>query len=328
MSYTATTMTRGNLKSVPFQKLPQIVEEHYDALIAGEKARADAAYRAEILALEREWNATHESPNEAGFGDQVDRKINTKDIRQKAAQDAIRNEWLPTYKLNTILLSVMPQIISYIGNKKINWDEVATVEGQIDGLKLLKAAFNFSDEWDKGLYHFLMLDTRSEYLTTQYKGESKPYCSLVPLIMYAFKHYQKIPYSKWGRATLHWVVNRSLCKAMLWDGVVPSREELIYARELGLVFQSGAKVGESRNPISTYKLFATKGGPLEGVPELVGTMLTQIWCAHPANRTPTMVLDPHNWDAMPTPLIAENIFQPSNKTTSIEDTSTDLPWTT
>ena len=83
MSYTAKTMTRGNLKSIPFNKLPQIVEDHYDALMVAEKARAEAAYRAEILDLEREWNSTHESPNEAGFGDQVKIKLNTKDIRRK-----------------------------------------------------------------------------------------------------------------------------------------------------------------------------------------------------------------------------------------------------
>ena len=328
MSYTAKTTTRGNLKSIPFQKLPQIVEDHYDALMVAEKARADGAYRAEILELEKEWNRTHESPNEAGFGDAVKVKLNTRDIRRKSIQEAIRNDWLPTYKLNTILLSVMPQIINYIGSKKINWDEVTTVEGQIDGLKLLKATFNFSDEWDKGLYHFLMLDTRSEYLTTQYKGESKQYCSLVPLILYAFKYHQKINYSQWDVDTLHWVVNWSLHRAMVWDGEIPSREELINARDLGLIIQSGAKAGETRNPISTYRLFATKGGQLEGVPELVGTMLTQIWCAHPANRTPYMILDPHNWDSMPAPLIVENIFAPIIKqSTKIqEDEDMSLPW--
>jgi hypothetical protein len=44
------------------------------------------------------------------------------------------------------------------------------------------------------------------------------------------------------------------------------------------------------------------------VPELAQTMIAQIWCAHPSNRTKYMVLDPKNWDAIPAPLISSDIF--------------------
>ena len=32
-------------------------------------------------------------------------------------------------------------------------------------------------------------------------------------------------------------------------------------------------------------------------------MMTQIWCAHPSNRGPDQVLDPSDWDHMPSPLL-------------------------
>lgn len=322
------TIKPNILRSIPFQTLPQIAEDLYSEKVQEAQEVLDQEFHEEVARRERAYTASHEAPSEVGFADQVvERRVNKALLRYQANQEAIKDIWIPKYKLETVLLSVMPQIIAHIGNRLIKWPEVMTVEGKIDGKKVLSQAFDFSSDWEKGLYLFLMLDSRSPYLTTQYKGESKAYCALVPLILYAFKLNQKIKYSQWDKDTLSWVVNKSLCNAMKWDAPIPSREELIAARELGLTYQSGAKMGQQRNPQSTYKLFATKGGALEGCPDLVGTMLTQIWCAHPQNRTQYMILDPHNWDRMPTPLITENIFSSViKKNTQQDDGSADLPW--
>jgi hypothetical protein len=56
-------------------------------------------------------------------------------------------------------------------------------------------------------------------------------------------------------------------------------------------------------------------------------MLSQIWVAHPENRTKYMVLDPLNWDRVPPPLIETDIFQkPVYEISVAVDTDNDLPW--
>jgi hypothetical protein len=116
---------------------------------------------------------------------------------------------------------------------------------------------------------------------------------------------------------------------MLCDPPQISREELLEIREMGLVYRTGVKAGDPRNPATTYKLYGVQSTAVGGLPELAQTMLTQIWCAHPVNRTKFMVLDPHNWDNIPAPLVSENIFQPAtpaNTNKYRNDTATDLPW--
>jgi hypothetical protein len=323
------TIKQHNLASIPFEQLHHIAEELVQQKFQAAEALAQQQYHDEVARLEREYTQSHEAPSEVGFGDMVQMpQYSRAKLRYQAYQEAVKDIWIPRYKLDTVLLGVMPQIIAHIGNRRIPWDEVMTAEGKIDGKRILAHAFDFkSSDWEKGLYIFLLLDSRSAYLTTQYKGESRSYCSLVPLIPYAFKLNQSVPYSRWDRSTLHWVVNKSLCNLMLWEDPTPSREDLLHARELGLTYQSGPKTGQMRNPQSTYKLFATKGGPLEGYPDLVGSVLTQIWCAHPQNRTQYMILDPHNWDKMPVPLIEEALFVAAKTSnTKTKDFGDELPW--
>lgn len=316
------------LKTIPFDKLYQIYEEAASAATEGLDQYYEDQYQAQLQKLEETYADTHEAPSEVGFGDLVERKTYDKvEARRKAGQKAATDIWIPRYKLGSLLVSVLPQIMAHVAGKPFRLAEVSTAEGQIDASKVLKTAFDFSNEWERGLYIFLMLDTRSAYLPSQYKGEGVQFCSLVPLIPYAFKLHHKIPYSKWDRNTLKWVVNKSLCEAMLHEGNY-SREDILAARELGLVYQNGPKAGETRNPQSNFKLWATKGGCMHGVPALAQVMYTQIWCAHPSNRTPYMVLDPQNWDRMPAPLIIDNIFMPSTAKEKSKpyDGGSDLPW--
>ena len=174
-----------------------------------------------------------------------------------------------------------------------------------------------------------MLDQRSAYLQTQYKGDARQFCALVPLIMYAFKLNHGIKYSQWSKRTLHYVVNESLHAAMTCE--VPENltvEELLEARDTGLVYKTGAKAGETRNPLTTYKLYDTKGTRIHELPDLAKTMLTQIWCAHPKNRTKYMVLDPKNWDSLPSPLVPHDVFNSSESYTpaAVKNTAKRLPW--
>lgn len=315
------------LQTIPFGKLYEIYHEASQAAVEGLEQHYEDQYQAEIQRLEQDYSDNNEAPSEVGFGDVVKRKqFDRAEAARRAGQKSITDIWMPRYKLNGLLVSVLPQIMAHIAAKPFRMVEVVTAEGQLDGSKLLKHIFDFNSEWERGLYLFLMLDTRSSYLPSQYKGEGVQFCSLVPLIMYAFKLHHKIAYSKWSRDSVHWVVNKSLCDAMKYEHSF-SREDILAARELGLVYQNGDKKGQSRNPQSNFKLWATKGGCLHGAPPLAQVMLTQIWSAHPSSRTPYMILDPNNWDHMPAPLISQDIFKPQTaKSNSYDGNVLDLPW--
>jgi hypothetical protein len=318
------------LKTIPFDKLYEIYEDAACAAVEGLEQHHQEQHDAEVQRMERQYTDSHEAPSEVGFGDLVPiQSFDKTEVRRKAGQKAAIDVWIPRYKLSSLLISVLPQMLAHIANKPFRLEEIVTAEGKIDSTKLIKSAFDFGSEWERGLYIFLMLDSRSSYLPSQYKGEGVQYCALVPLILYAYKLHHKIPYSKWDPATLKWSVNKSLYEAMTHTGTY-TREELLHARDLGMVYQSGPKKDQSRNPQSNFKLWSTKGGCLHGVPHLAQVMYTQIWCAHPSSRTPYMVLDPQNWDRMPAPLITQDIFSMAAPKLiapgSSDNNPYDLPW--
>jgi hypothetical protein len=298
------------------------------------EAENQQKYDAWIQQLEQQYANTHEAPYEGNFSDQYPYRRDPKisEVRNRAGMRAIQEEFIPRYKLNTIMQTwVMPQIVAWLTHKPMNLQEFTTAEGQISGRKIAPHIFDFTNEWDLGLYQFLMLDSRSSYISGQYKGEGRTYCSLVPLILYAFKLNKGIKYSQWDRNTIRSVVNDSLANAMLCEIPDITREEILLARDQGLTYKTGDKKDTLRNPISTYKLYDTTGTKLHKLPELAQTMLAQIWCAHPQNRTKYMVLDPKSWDNIPAPLISADIFKPAESPYSTGDykpkgTNPDLPW--
>ena len=321
------------LKDIPFHKAYSIYTDAANrAAYDLEQTNLDK-YNNYLATLEQEWNDTHEAPYEGNFSDSVPYIPHSgiKAAKKKAGQAALVEEFIPAAKLDTIAQSwVLPQIMSWLVSKPIFiagsggtratsalGPDFATVEGKIDCTKAAAAMFNIDSEWELGLYYFLMLNTRSSYLTSQYKGEGRAYCSLVPLILYAWKLHNDIKYSDWDRGTLRALVNTSLADAMLCEVPELTIEEKIAAQAQGLKIKTGAKAGTSRNPLTTYKLYDTRGTKLHGLPELAQTMLAQIWCAHPQNRTKYMVLDPQAWDTMPTPLLKTEIFSPSPKTATV-----------
>jgi hypothetical protein len=330
MSFLTRTTTK-ELHTIPFDVGYRMFCDAADMAEQTLEAENQERYDNYIQQLEQQWSDTHEAPYEGNFSDEYPYKKHPKsaEVRNKSGFKALAEDFIPRYKLDTIMQTwVMPQIISWLTHKPVNLAEVMTAEGKISGRKMAQHIFDFSNEWDLGLYQFLLLDSRSSYISGQYKGEGRTYCSLVPLILYAFKLNKNIKYSEWDRDTLHFVVNDSLRKAMLCEVPEMTREEVIAARDQGLTFKSGEKKGTQRNPISTYKLYDTTGTKLHGLPELAQTMITQIWCAHPSNRTKYMVLDPKAWDSIPVPLITTDIFKSpsSGNFTKKSDPNPDFPW--
>ena len=87
-----------------------------------------------------------------------------------------------------------------------------------------------------------------------------------------------------------------------------SREDLLQLRDKGLLWRSGPNMGTLRNPLYTHSLYGMKDTDFGEVPDLAQVMLTQIWCAHPENRTKYMVLTPNDWDKIPESLVAPTLF--------------------
>lgn len=281
-------------------------------------------------------------------------------VRRKAGNKALVEVFIPRYKLDQFGITIIAQIVAHIATLRIfssegehlqdskeAMEEVITLgngcsnvadedfqrQYAVSGLEFVKA--HFKTPFMMGLYRFLMLDSRSAYLTKQYKGDARSYCSLVPLILSAFKRYHNIPYSAWKKDELKYVVNPELCKAMLYeqppaghneDGTFVARgfskDDLLQLRDQGLTWKSGPNVGTLRNPLYTHTLYGLRDTVFEDVPDLAQVMLTQIWCAHPDNRTKYMVLTPDSWDAIPPSLISPTLFI----TPVYSNTSKDLQW--
>lgn len=318
MSFLTRTTTK-ELKSIPFDVAYRMFMDAADMAEQTLEAENAERYDEFIAQLERNWSDTHEAPYEGNFSEQYPYKKHPEaaTVRNKAGSAAIIKDFIPRYKLDTIMQTwVMPQIITWLTHKPIRMTEVMTAEGKINGRKIAQQIFDFESEWDLGLYQFLMLDSRSSYISSQYKGEGRTYCSLVPLIPYAFKLNQNIKYSEWDHDTIKYVVNENLCQAMLCKVPELTREEILEARTQGLTYKTGSKAGTQRNALSTFKLYDTTGTKLHKMPELAQTMIAQIWCAHPSNRTKYMILDPENWDSIPAPLISTDIFSGNSNSVS------------
>jgi len=277
-------------------------------------------------------------------------------IRRKARNKALVEEFITRYKLDHFGINIIAQIVAHLATLGLTTTEGETVEGEIlkeilnptcvgyeseefqstlsiSGLDFLKAHFN--TPYMMGIYRFLMLDSRGAYLTKQYTGEARSYCALVPLILSAFKRYHNIPYSAWNRSQIKWIVNPELCSAMLYEApsvenehgilnTVFMPEKLLELREFGLMWKSGKNMGTQRNSLYTHSLSGMQNTEFKDVPDLAQVMLTQIWCAHPENRTKYMVLCPYAWDCIPQPLISNNVFL--NTTLNKYDLDDSEPW--
>ena len=209
--------------------------------------------------------------------------------------------WLLKNKPNSTLLG---HIIAYIATKT----EFTYVDSKIDSKNYIRDNF-VHDDWHAGLYRFLMLEPRGLIIPgTQYSSEYRSYSALVPLIMSAHKVMNDIPYSRWSKEGLRVIVNPKLADAMLVEVPSFSKEELISIRNEGLVVLSGSKQGELRNTRTTHRLYGLSDPYFKPLPTLAQVMLTQIWLAHPDNRTNLMILDPSDWDAMPEPLETSEVF--------------------
>jgi len=320
-----TPNTGKTISAIPyFEEIPWAEgDEYYSAAADQASELADMAFRATMDSgykqfLERkalEWHASHpeEGEYEGNFADENPQQPYppTPDydyIRRNTGQKAFAERFLSRFNPNALVPKVLPKLIDLVGS----WHTTKNETGLISGLEFCKDHFNTPERM--GMYRLLTLNAKSSFLEKQYTGDAKNYSALVPLVMYAQKKSKGIPYSAWDRDEIHYITHSKLVEAMTWHGEVPDPKLLLEARESALKFASGVKIGQSRSPISTHRLYSTTGTCYASMPEYVQVMLSQIWCAHPDNRTKYMVLDPLDWDAVPMPLIGiEPMFKPGTK---------------
>lgn len=219
--------------------------------------------------------------------------------------EQIVEEWSNRYALK-LKTWVYPQALARVGKWTLSRNESGLFSGKELIVKNCK-----TDEVNKGLYWFLMCDSRQ--LNKQY--QQTEYCSMVPLILSAFKKFHNIEYSQWDREELHYVVSPKLLEAMTTVPPDYSVEELLQFRVKGLTMGTGSRnPGHQKSPVTTYNLHHLPKQLEDGrvgpghLPPLTRMMLCQTWCAHPSNRSKYMITNPLDWDNMPAPLVDSEII--------------------
>lgn len=245
-----------------------------------------------------------------------------------------------THYLTAFNSWMLPQIAAHYGA----WKLTRNPEGKVDCD--LTAMANISTPWDIGLWKVVTQLKRGSLVKSQINPEFCSYSALVPIILMAQKKFHGIKYSEWDVQPNCKLVEKNLLEAMTWqcdesadDNDLRNYEyayglgsdRLLELQQQGLLVKSGPDAGKVTKPTSSWCLRGMRGTELALVPKLAGTMVCQIWVAHPSLRTEYMVLDPHNWDYMPEPLVSPEIFKklPSNTTYKSQQQvvgSYDLPW--
>lgn len=317
--------TNKLLEEIPFGECFQAYQTAKNEITADLQADIDAEYEEEIREKEANYTATHEAPYEGNFSDSTPKRAVVIDAMTLSRHTTARMkvDFIAKYGIPLHINWMMEKALTLIGNMPVK----RNANGLISGTRFKYD--NFTNEWLRGLYMFLMINTKSAYLKAQYRAPHKQYGALVPFIMYAVKCVQNIKYSEWDSEEIDQVVHSDLAEAMVFEPEDYSKEQLLQFRVGGLTVKSGPEKGKQNPATSTYKLNNLEDNvEWNQVPTLVQHMLTQTWMCHPENRTNYMILDPVKWDRMPPSLVTREVLievEPVNTKKKVV-LSADLPW--
>ena len=235
--------------------------------------------------------------------------------------------WAESHELSHLASWLLPQLVAWFGNWKL-----ISSDGQIDCLATIK--HNCPDPQSRAFYTLSRIK-RSILVSNQTK--SPDYATLTPLILMGQKRMRGVSYESWRTAKdLSWMLEPRLLEAIMLDPMVVENccnlgsERLIEIRDQGLLARTGVKAGQMKPAKSTWSLTGIQDTELGSLPKLTQTILTQCWLAHPESRTPYMLLDLNDWDAMPKPLVTNDIFkvvqkqEPTKKQT--KELANIMPW--
>jgi hypothetical protein len=208
---------------------------------------------------------------------------------------------------------LLPQLVAHFGRWRLHSSGRETV------------AKNTHNDLDKVLYR---LSRVRRSLLIKNQTQQPEYGQLTPLILLGLKQAHGYSYEQFRELDgLEWLLEPLLYEALVeHDPPRLTQDRLLAIREQGLVYRTGPKAGQTRNPESTWQLYSIQDTELGEQTKLLQSMLCQIWLAHPKNRRSTMILDPHDWDNIPQPLVDTQILaQPTTikkKSASMEE----MPW--
>ncbi len=320
-------LSKQELKSVPFQLLNEEVSAAGKLAIDSELRVSKEAYERMMVRKEKQFAETHEAPDEGALREEfpfIEPDIVALAKTKKDAETIAHEEFLSKHKFISKASWLLPQITAYIATLNITKNE----KGLYDPLKFLQD--NFTDSWHMGLYRYCTTAKRGSILKDQAKELGTPYCALVPLLLMPFKKMNNIHYSSWDRDHLAKVLDPALGMAIscTTNPKLFSTDTILASRDNGLLIKSGAKAGERRNPISSWKIFGHLDDDIAELPWLSQVMLHQIWCAHPSVRNKYMILDWINLDDVPEPLISTEVMSttPNPKKITVNNLTSPYPW--
>jgi hypothetical protein len=192
--------------------------------------------------------------------------------------------------LNNYSTWLLPQLVAHFGRWQLYSSGKETV------------AKNTHNLLDKVFYRLTRV-RRSSLIKNQ--TQQPEYGQLTPLILLGFKQAHGYSYEQFRELDgLEWLLEPLLYSALVeHDPPNLTADRLLAIRTQGLVYRTGPKAGQSRNPESTWQLYSISDTELGEQTKLLQSMLCQIWLAHPKHRRASMILDPHDWDHMPEPLV-------------------------
>lgn len=207
---------------------------------------------------------------------------------------------------------LLPQLVAHFGRWRLYASGKDTV------------VKNCTTALDRVLYRLTRI-RRSLLIKNQ--TQQPEYGQLTPLILCGFKRHQGFSYEQFRELDgLKWILEPLLYESLCGDIPHISKDRLLEIREQGLVYRSGAKQGQKRNPESTWQLFSIGDTELGNSPKLLQSMMTQIWLAHPRYRKQTMILDPQDWDNLPQPVVESQVFVASDTVVNKKQTNKTVSW--
>jgi len=193
-------------------------------------------------------------------------------------------------KLSNFSTWLLPQLVAWFGTWKIYSSGRETV--------IKNCTTKQQQAWYK-----LSQIRRSCLVEPQTKHPD--YGQLTPLILLGFRRSQNVSYEYWR----NFPELNKLLEPELYTAVVDqppldlSHQRLVELQTQGLTIKSGPQRGQVRPADSTYRLSGLQGTEIGHLDQITQMIVCQTWLAHPKNRRETMILDLHNWDRMPQPLV-------------------------
>jgi hypothetical protein len=306
------TTSKQSLESLPLGQLGQDYKDIRDLIFSEHKASFTREVEASKHRFIRQWNATNESSYEGSFEElNLESTVRAKlgdlpDLGSDGSIIALLEDFSSKFAIKKNAEWFFSQAIARFGQLRLVKNDT--------GLYSAKKLFVDHIAGNNELYALVQLfkhPQRSMILDKQTDPKNRNFCSLVPIVMSAFKKFNGIGYEEWDPSEIFGITEPNLVKAMLLTELPDlTVEEVLEERDTALTVKTGTTAGTRRNVTTTYTLYFTAGSPIHSLPTLARHMMCQTWCAHPSNRTEFMILNPLKWDNQPQPLVSGDVIRP------------------